>query len=139
MYCRNCGSQIYNNASVCVNCGVAAGAGECFCPNCGSQTYAGAAVCPGCGFGLGSASVGGGQKSKMAAGLLGIFLGSLGVHNFYLGNTTRALIQLLVSLLAGPLTLGLASIGMGIWGLVEGIMILAGSIKVDGKGVPLRD
>ena len=26
-------------------------------------------------------------KSKIAAGLLGIFLGSLGVHNFYLGFT----------------------------------------------------
>lgn len=26
-----------------------------------------------------------------------------------------------------------------IWGLVEGIMILTGSIAVDGKGVPLKD
>lgn len=34
-------------------------------------------------------------KSKLAAGLLGIFLGSLGVHNFYLGYTTKGLIQLL--------------------------------------------
>ena len=29
-----------------------------------------------------------GNKSKMAAGLLGIFLGTFGVHNFYLGYTT---------------------------------------------------
>ena len=27
------------------------------------------------------------QKSKMAAGLLGIFLGAWGVHQFYLGDT----------------------------------------------------
>ena len=27
------------------------------------------------------------QKSKVAAGLFGIFLGSFGVHNFYLGFT----------------------------------------------------
>ena len=35
-------------------------------------------------------------KSKLAAGLLGIFLGYLGVHNFYLGYAGRGLVQLLV-------------------------------------------
>lgn len=30
------------------------------------------------------------QKSKMAAGLLGIFLGGLGIHNFYLGYTGKS-------------------------------------------------
>ena len=39
-------------------------------------------------------------KSKMAAGLLGIFLGSFGVHNFYLGYTGKAIAQLLISLLS---------------------------------------
>ena len=139
MFCRNCGSQMDNNANVCIKCGVAAGVGQAFCSNCGSQTAPGAVVCTRCGFGLNSASAGGAQKSKMAAGLLGIFLGGLGIHNFYLGNTTKALIQLLVSLLAGPLTLGLASIAMGVWGLVEGIMILVGSINTDAKGMPLKD
>lgn len=37
-------------------------------------------------------------KSKMAAGLLGIFLGSFGVHNFYLGYTTKAVIQLVCTI-----------------------------------------
>jgi len=31
-------------------------------------------------------------KSKMAAGLFGIFLGAYGVHNFYLGYITKAII-----------------------------------------------
>lgn len=75
------------------------------------------------------------QKSKMAAGLLGIFLGSLGIHNFYLGYTGKALAQLLISLL----TCGFGAAITGIWGLIEGIMILTGSIAVDGKGVPLKD
>lgn len=75
----------------------------------------------------------------MAAGLLGIFLGGIGVHNFYLGKTNRALVQLLVCLIGGIITCGLASIAMEIWGLVEGIMILTGSIAEDGKGVPLKD
>lgn len=74
-------------------------------------------------------------KSKIAAGLLGIFLGSLGVHNFYLGFTGKAIAQLLISLLSCG-TLAWAS---GIWGLIEGILILTGSMNVDADGNPLRD
>ena len=75
------------------------------------------------------------QKSKMAAGLLGIFLGGFGVHNFYLGYTGKAVAQLLITIL----TCGFGGFVSGIWGLVEGIMILTGSIAVDGKNVPLKD
>lgn len=75
------------------------------------------------------------QKSKVAAGLLGIFLGALGVHNFYLGYTSKAVVQLLLTLLSCG-TLGVIS---EIWGLVEGIQILTGSINTDAKGIPLKD
>ena len=78
-------------------------------------------------------------KSKMAAGLLGIFLGSLGIHNFYLGYTTKAIVQLLVTLLGGVVTCGIASLAVYVWGLVEGIMILTGSINTDANGNPLKD
>lgn len=71
------------------------------------------------------------QKSKMAAGLLGIFLGGWGIHNFYLGNTTRGIIQIIVTIV----TCGIGAI----WGLVEGIMILTGAINTDAKGNPLKD
>ena len=77
-------------------------------------------------------------KSKMAAGLLGIFLGTWGVHNFYLGYTTKAIIQVVLGV-CGFITCGLTSLGSAIWGLVEGIMILTGSINKDGKGMPLKD
>lgn len=104
------------------------------------------------------------RKSKLIAGLLGIFLGSLGIHNFYLGYTKKAIIQ--VSVTGGSIVLGtflyviaivlsfiaigiliypLATLvcfvpaGIGIWGLVEGIMIIAGGIKTDGKGIPLKE
>lgn len=63
-------------------------------------------------------------KSKIAAGLLGIFLGCFGVHNFYLGNTGKAVAQLLLTLI-GWILLGLGPIIASIWGLVEGILILA--------------
>lgn len=77
-------------------------------------------------------------KSKMAAGLFGIFLGSLGVHNFYLGYTGKAIAQLLMTVLSF-LTCGITAIAAGIWGLVEGILILTGSINTDAQGTPLRD
>ena len=70
-------------------------------------------------------------KSKMAAGLLGIFLGGFGVHNFYLGFTSKAVIQIVVSLI----TCGIGSL----WGFIEGIMILTGSINTDASGRPLGE
>lgn len=83
------------------------------------------------------------RKSRTLAGILGIIFGCFGVHNFYLGYTAKAVIQLCVSLLGLVLCcvgIGVFVItGIAIWGLVEGIMILAGSINVDGKGVPLKD
>ena len=74
-------------------------------------------------------------KSKIAAGLLGIFLGALGVHNFYLGYTGKAVGQLLLSLLS----CGILSWISAIWGLIEGIMFLTGSIVVDAYGNKLID
>lgn len=140
MNCRNCGNQMDNLAVVCVKCGTAKGVGQNFCPNCAAPTQPGANVCLNCGIALQAAPVvNGQQKSKMAAGLLGIFLGGLGIHNFYLGFTMKALIQLLVSVIGGIFTCGIASIGISIWGLVEGIMILTGSISKDANGVPLKD
>ena len=79
-------------------------------------------------------------KSKIVAGLLGIFLGGLGIHRFYLGYTKVAVIQLVLTLVLGIFTLGLGFI-VGLWGVVEGIMIIAGAaqFRTDAQGVPLRD
>ena len=72
-------------------------------------------------------------KSKVAAGVLGILLGGLGIHNFYLGYTGKGVAQLLISILS----LGFLAWISGIWGLIEGIMILTGNIDKDGQGNPL--
>ena len=73
-----------------------------------------------------------GQKSKLVAGLLGIFLGGFGIHRFYLGYTTIGIVQIVVTVC----TLGLGAI----WGFIEGILILVGStITTDAKGIPLKD
>ena len=134
-----------DNAVVCVKCGCQRGVGANFCPNCGRRVTPGAAVCVNCGVALYApnpaygAPAMPGAKSKIAAGLLGIFLGGLGIHNFYLGYTTKAVIQLVVCLVGSIITFGLAGLAMEIWGLVEGILILTGRIAVDGKGMPLSE
>jgi TM2 domain-containing membrane protein YozV len=55
-----------------------------------------------------------GQKSWVVALLLCLFLGVVGVHRFYTGKIGTGIVQIL--------TLG----GLGIWVLVDLIMILAG-------------
>lgn len=135
MNCRNCGNQIDPMAAVCVHCGVAAGTGNRFCGNCGAPSNPGATICTQCGVAFPVPVPVGEQKSKIAAGILGILLGGLGIHNFYLGYTGKAIAQLLISILS----IGFLSFVSCIWGLVEGILILTGSIAVDGKGIPLKD
>lgn len=75
------------------------------------------------------------QKSRTAAGILGILLGIFGAHNFYLGYTGRAIAQLLITILSGLI---LSPVSF-IWGLVEGIRLLNGSVQTDGHRVPLSD
>lgn len=115
-----------------------------FCPNCGSQNPDGVNNCSNCGASLNlgtqqtvnnnqsnPSSNGEEPKSKMVAGLLGIFLGGLGIHNFYLGFTTKGIIQIIVSLV---------TCGIGAWwGIIEGILILCGNINVDANGTRLKD
>lgn len=82
------------------------------------------------------------QKSRLAAGLLAILFGTFGVHNFYLGYKTRAIIQLVGTLAGGIITCGIAPIGIAIWALVEGILILSATSPdrmYDGNGVILKD
>ncbi len=73
-------------------------------------------------------------KSKLAAGLLGIFLGWLGIHRFYLGYKKLGITMLLLTLLSLFVLLPV----IFIWGLVEGILILADVIKRDAYGDPLK-
>lgn len=75
------------------------------------------------------------QKSKIIAGILGIFLGGFCIHNFYLGRTNRAVIQLVLTIF----TFGVASL----WGFIEGILILVSAPGSewhrDGNGIELTD
>ncbi len=79
------------------------------------------------------------QRSRVAAGIFGILLGAYGIHSFYLGNTSRGLMQLLISLLGGLLSCGLATIAIMIWGILDGVKLLDGRINTDANGVFLKD
>ena len=75
-----------------------------------------------------------GGKSRIAAGLLGLLLGGLGIHNFYLGYTGKAIAQLLITVLS----FGLLAFIPAIWGLIEGVMILTDKNYLDADGFPLE-
>ena len=78
--------------------------------------------------------VAGPPKQWLVALILGLFFGGFGVHNFYLGYTNRAIIQLIltITVFGAPIT--------GVWVLVELILILmrSGSYGYDAQGQPLQ-
>ena len=58
----------------------------------------------------------GGENKKVIAGILGIVIGSLGIHKFILGYTKEGIIQIVITFV----TCGLG----GLIGLIEGIIYL---------------
>jgi TM2 domain-containing membrane protein YozV/RNA polymerase subunit RPABC4/transcription elongation factor Spt4 len=125
MYCRNCGQQVDDKAIACPKCGVPPRMEKKFCPNCGTATQPNQIMCVQCGVSLTQRAVGAGAKNKIIAGVLGILLGWLGIHKFYLGYTKQGLIMLLVSIFGSLIKVG--PFIMGIIGLIEGILYLVKS------------
>jgi TM2 domain-containing membrane protein YozV len=70
------------------------------------------------------------DKSKLVAGLLQIFIGGLGIGRFYIGDTKIGVWQIVVTVF----TCGLGAI----WGLVDGIIMLATDNVTDAQGRPLK-
>ena len=65
------------------------------------------------------------DKGMVPAALLCFFLGFLGIHRFYVGKTGTGILMIL--------TLG----GLGIWSLIDLVMIIVGSFK-DAQGRSLQ-
>lgn len=129
------------------------------CPNCGGTVPPGVNRCQKCGSYVEQAapvsqsattpvqaapqtpSAAVTPKSKLAAGLFGIFLGGFGVHRFYLGYVGIGAAQLIITIIGwltwcfGGFVLVFA---VWLWGLIEGILILSGALTTDAEGQPLQ-
>ena len=97
----------------------ALGANQQFCRSCGQVISSLAPTCPHCGAPTGVKSVpeDASPKSRLAALLLCWFLGLFGAHQFYVGKVGTGILQLV--------TFG----GIGIWTLVDLIVIIVGSFR----------
>ena len=124
-FCSSCGQEVSENTQFCGNCGASVNGNNSNNANMNqgyqqnmNQNYQQANQNPN-------------AKSKLVAGLLGLFLGAWGIHNFYLGRAGRGVAQIFVTIF----TCGIGSL----WGFIEGILILCGNINTDANGNPLRD
>ncbi|MDF2878691.1 MAG: hypothetical protein K0S30_1787 [Clostridia bacterium] len=148
MFCAKCGNEVNGEAKFCPNCGASKETPEVYGqsdytntqqpyksevsfggqPQNDQSQYGGQYQQYNQGTGYnGMVS----QKSRLAAGLLQIFLGGFGIGRFYLGYTGIGIAQLLVSVF----TCGIGAI----WPFVDGILILCGQVPTDANGAPLRD
>jgi hypothetical protein len=101
-----------------------------YCSNCGKKVSDQAVSCPDCGHPLKRVRPGYedgkavSPKSRLVAILLAVFIGSLGIHRFYVGKVGTGIAMIF--------TFG----GLGIWTLIDIIMIATGSFTdLDGKFV----
>jgi TM2 domain-containing membrane protein YozV len=171
MFCRTCGKEIDETTDVCPHCGIESLEGSKFCNGCGAETKPEAEFCVKCGQRLAKAGgeevpvepapapvaaagpipekplpeTGRGEvseKSRLAATLLALFLGWLGIHRFYLGKTGTAVVMLVLGVLGLATVwfgIGLVFlIAVGIWALVDFVLAVAGAMK-DRDGKPVKD
>ena len=76
----------------------------------------------------------GAPKQWIVAVLLAFFLGTLGIHNFYLGYTTKGIIQLVLTITVIGIFVS------GPWALIDFILLImrSGSYATDAQGQPLQ-
>lgn len=84
MFCSNCGNQIVAGASFCASCGNPVPAAGQAAPQAQYSPNYGQGYVP--------------VKSKTTAGVLGILLGGLGIHKFYMGKIGSGILYLVLTL-----------------------------------------
>lgn len=115
MFCKTCGAEIRDDAVR--------------CSQCGSDPYA---EPPQSDYRQVHVPYQEKYKSRMIAGLLQILLGLVGfggIGRLYLGYTTLGILQLIL-----PFATCFAG---ALWSIIDGIMILTGSVNTDAFGRPL--
>ena len=102
-----------------------------YCTTCGKQIHESAPTCPGCGAPqqarttapvMAATAASATDKRILPAALLCFVVGVFGAHRFYVGKIGTAVLMLF--------TIG----GLGLWMLVDFILIVTGSFK-DANGV----
>ena len=134
MFCKSCGQELKEGQAVCLNCGVKVGNGVKYCAHCGKPVNPEAEICLSCGMKLkkqgldnvtdsvlsdGWVPTG---KSSLIAILLCLFLGGLGIHNFYLGETKKGVIKIIFLFILGIST---------IFALIDLIKMVIGKYEVN--------
>jgi TM2 domain-containing membrane protein YozV len=115
-YCPNCGTGVEDSAVKCTNCGVSFA----------QQNTSAAMVSP----------VVNEPKSRLVAAILALTFGTLGMHQFYLGEKSKGTVRILLSTV-GTLLCGLGPVASLIWAIVDAISLFSGDINQDGYGKPL--
>ncbi len=115
------------------------------CPECGKQVSDRAQACPSCGCPIaGRGPIGAQQASSgprpvivVAAPtnrwvyiVLGLFLGCLGIHNFYAGYNGKGATQLIITIVLGWFIVGIVI--TAIWAIVD-----ICTVRNDAKGNPM--
>jgi TM2 domain-containing membrane protein YozV len=97
--CKECGHDVSTEAETCLNCGVAISKVETqqikttkFCSHCGAEIDFQAEICSKCGVRVSQPKS---IKSRTTAILLALFLGGVGAHKFYLGQTGWGIVYLI--------------------------------------------
>ncbi len=109
VYCTACGKQIHESAST--------------CPACGAPQQVRSAVAVPAGYvPAGQAT----DKRMLPAAILCFVVGVFGAHRFYVGKVGSAIAMIF--------TLG----GLGVWVVIDFIMIVTGSFK-DDNGVRITE
>ena len=104
MFCKNCGKEIEEDVKFCPECGTAQEKAESVAMENGN-------------LGL-PQNTGMSPKSRTIVALIAFFLGSLGIHRFYVGKVGTGILQILLT----------CCFGLGcIWALIDFIIILCGN------------
>lgn len=126
--CKNCGQTLPDNTSFCSHCGTKVEIIK-FCPKCGTELSNNSSFCPNCGERIGAQSPSSFSfnaeqyaaksqlhEKKIIAGLLGLLLGGLGIHYFYINKPVGGIVSIVLSICS-----------CGIWSflmIVQGIRML---------------
>ena len=81
------------------------------------------------------------DKSKVGAGLLQLFLGTLGIGRFYIGSSGIGAAQLILTLVGFAtafIGIGVVLIlGVSLWAFIDAILMFTGGVR-DSRGLKLR-